>query len=248
MTDEEETLANGEETFALEIDVVSDYMCPWCYLGMLRLGQALMQLRAEVPEVGFQVRYWPRVLAPDLEGREPLVTKREMYMKRFNGSEEAVNKMQEEFEAMLEPFPEGGYTLDGVAVSTIKAHRLAQWARRESDEQTQWLLNLELFQAYHMFGYNLDDDDVLVRAAKRAGFAEERARAFLVSNDLEEEVRAMASDIRPFLPLSSMYNGGVPHFKVSVGGMELEIPGAQDIEYFVNMFIRMISKAAQAKL
>mmetsp|Transcript_20974 Transcript_20974/g.41121 ORF Transcript_20974/g.41121 Transcript_20974/m.41121 type:complete len:255 (+) Transcript_20974:89-853(+) len=227
----------------LQVDVVSDFICPWCYLGSLRLAQALMKIKMEYPSLDIQVRWWPRVLAPELENCQPPLAKRDMYLRRFKGSEAALKEMVEQFEVMLAPFPEGGYTIDGVSTATFKAHRLSQWARTVGTGQTQWLLSLELFQAYHMFGYNLEEDEVLVRAAKRAGLDEDETRTFLNSDELDSAVRAMAADIRAALPLSSLFSGGVPHFLVQVGDMSLEIPGAQDIDYFVSMFKKMISKA-----
>ncbi len=141
------------------IDVVSDVMCPWCYIGKRRLEKA-----AAAQDVMLEVHWRPFQLDPTIpeEGIE-----RDAYLERKFGSAEAVERVyapvREAGEAEAIPF-----AFDKIARSpnTIDAHRLIRWAAEVGREEE---MVERLFQLYFIEGGDLSDRSVLVDAAEEVG-------------------------------------------------------------------------------
>lgn len=145
------------------IDVVSDVVCPWCYLGKARLELAIAEVQ---DEVGVEINWRPYQLDPDAtsEGsdyREHLITK--------FGSAERLDQMQD---TLRQQGAEIGitYRFDEIKVraNTLDAHRLLHWARIESQE-IQDRAATALFKAHFEEGLNVADHEVLTRVAERSG-------------------------------------------------------------------------------
>jgi len=145
---------------ALTIDVVSDVVCPWCYLGKRRLEQALTL----TPDREITVRWRPFRLDPTIpaEGID-----RETYLTRKFGSLEAVADSHRRLTEMGRA--EGiAYRFDAItrAPNTVNAHRLVHWAAAEDRQDA---MVERLFAAYFSEGLDVGDDDVLARLAGEAG-------------------------------------------------------------------------------
>ncbi len=144
----------------LTIDVVSDVVCPWCYLGKRRLERAL----AAVPDIPVTVRWRPFRLDPTIP---PEGIDREVYLTRKFGSLEAVAGSHGHLTAMGRA--EGvAYRFDAIAraPNTINAHRLVRWAAEEADQDA---MVERLFAAYFSEGVDVGNDAVLARLAGEAG-------------------------------------------------------------------------------
>jgi len=163
-----------------------------------------------------------------------------MYLARFKGSSEKVDQMARNFNEALKPLGES-YSVEGVVSPTLKAHRLSEFVLDTLGEQAQWGFVHELFRQYHTFGKDLSDHAVLVSAAQQVGLDKDDVIVFLESSQLENEVLTASKSTMESLSLS-LFNGGVPYVKFSVGDMALEIPGAQDVDYFVAMIGKMLRK------
>ena len=170
---------------ALTIDVVSDVVCPWCYIGKRRLEEALAQLREVEPDLPVDVRWHPFQLNPDLppEGAD----RREYLERKFGGPQRA-----KEIYARVEaagatvgiPFAFGAIERQP---NTLDAHRLIAWAQTRPEGDPDALVE-SLFKAYFIEGLYLGDREVLVARASAAGFDVDDARAMLESQELVEAV------------------------------------------------------------
>lgn len=144
----------------LTIDVVSDVMCPWCFIGKRRLEKALSQ----AGDVRVEVKWHPFQLDPTLpaEGKE-----RAKYLTEKFGSQERAAQIYapivEAGEAEAIPF---AFHKILKSPNTLNAHRLIRWAGIEG---VQDQVVERLFTLYFIEGADLSDPAVLVAAATSAG-------------------------------------------------------------------------------
>ena len=191
------------------IDVVSDVVCPWCYIGKRRLERAL-ELR---PEVAVEIRWRPFFLNPWVP-REGM--SRDDYLETKFGSVEAYKTMAKRVAAAAAA--EGlVYALDKIArqPNTIDCHRLILWAHERGDAAA---MKQRLMQLYFAEGADLSDRAVLAEAARAGGLDPDQVRRDLASDkdvDLvtQEAERAAQAGI-----------GGVPFF---IFNNRLGVSGAQ---------------------
>ena len=143
----------------LDVDVISDVMCPWCYIGKRRLERALGQRAG----VSVDVRWRPFQLDPTIprEGMD-----RAEYLNRKFGPERA----KEVYARIEEAGAEEGipFAFDKIEKSpnTIDAHRVIRWAAAGGDQQA---VVEHLFAGYFVEGRDLTDPDYLVEMAAQAG-------------------------------------------------------------------------------
>lgn len=144
----------------LTVDVVSDVMCPWCFIGKRRLEAALRS----VPQLDVHVRWHPFQLDATLPktGKD-----RQQYLSdKFGGLERAAAIYSNIKAAGLE---EGiDFAFDDIKLSpnTLDCHRLILWSRADKlqDEVVE-----RLFKAYFLDGEDLTKADTLVRISDEAG-------------------------------------------------------------------------------
>jgi predicted DsbA family dithiol-disulfide isomerase len=146
----------------ITIDVVSDVVCPWCFLGRKRLENALAML----PEVEAEIRWRPFQLDPTLppQGKDRGVYMREKF---GNGS-----KIDDIHKQLTELGDENGIVFDFEAITrapnTLDAHRVIHWAAQAAPD-TQNKLVGTLFSLYFEQGQDIGDHEVLVDAAASVG-------------------------------------------------------------------------------
>jgi predicted DsbA family dithiol-disulfide isomerase len=168
----------------LTIDVVSDVVCPWCYIGKRRLERALA-LRPDIP---VEVRWRPFFLNPWVP-REGM--SREDYLSTKFGSVEAYKGIAKRVAAAAAS--EGlTYALDAIArqPNTLDAHRLIRWAHERGDAAGT---KQRLMELYFKEGADLTDREVLVAAARDAGLDPDEVRRDLGSDKDVAEVEAEAA-------------------------------------------------------
>jgi predicted DsbA family dithiol-disulfide isomerase len=143
----------------LTIDVVSDVVCPWCYVGKHRLEKAL----AMMPERNFTVFWRPFQLDPTIP-KEGLP--RQTYLERKFGRERLADLHKPLIEiGRAEGIP---FAFDKITRSpnTLDAHRLLRWAH-EAGKQNE--MADRLFALYFTEGADVGDRDVLIKAAADVG-------------------------------------------------------------------------------
>jgi predicted DsbA family dithiol-disulfide isomerase len=206
----------------MRIDIWSDVVCPWCFVGKRRLERALDRLgwrdRVEVRWRAFQLD--PRA------SRQPGDLRASLERKYGPG---AFDAMTRRLGALGEE--EGiGFRFDrAVRVNTFDAHRLVTWADDTSGAAGQDALVEGLFVAYFEQGRNIADPGTMVEVAAGAGLDRDRASEVVASDAYAAEVRA---DLEAAVDRQLT---GVPAFVVAD---RLLIPGAQEVDTFVAVLTR----------
>ena len=174
----------------LEIDIVSDFVCPWCFIGTARLRAAVALVRQEQPDFQYQPRWRPFFLNPDTppEG-EPYLP----FLEHKFGGRDKVEAIFERVRAAGRPYGiEFAFEQIPFRANTLKAHRLSAWAQAHGDAQP---LIERLYSANFQRGEHLGDADTLVRIAGECGYDSTAVAAFLASDQLAAEVLADAAKI-----------------------------------------------------
>jgi predicted DsbA family dithiol-disulfide isomerase len=169
----------------IRIDVVSDIVCPWCFIGKRRLEKALT-LVSEVPvEVHWRPYFLNDWIPPEGMSREQYLTTKFGSPERYQGIAQRVRAAAAE---------EGlDYAVDRISrqPNTRDAHRLIRWAEGigKAADMKQRLMDL-----YFTDGADLSDRAVLVRAAADVGLDPEDVRTSLDSDkdiaEIDQEVEA----------------------------------------------------------
>src|ERR1700722_6097099 len=198
----------------MQIDVWSDYACPWCALGLARLTVALSDFDhgddVTVVHRSFELDRHAPVASPG--------TAEEAVARKYGMRPEQVRAGHTQLTAFG---AEGGFTFDFERVrlgNTFDAHRLTQAARGTEWEQP---LVRQLFAAHFGEGLQLSDHGVLRGVARSVGLPEDVAEEVLGGTAYASEVRA---DEAAAVELNVT---GVPYFLI---GGAWPVPGAQDVE------------------
>jgi predicted DsbA family dithiol-disulfide isomerase len=206
----------------VRIDIWSDVICPWCYLGKRRLERALERFdwADEVVVRWRAYRLDPR--ATDQPGDLRAAIERKYGPGAFDGMTQRLGALGA---------AEGiDYRFDrALRVSTLDAHRLLAWAWGTSGADGQGRLAEALFRAYFTDGANVADHDTLAALAREAGLDRERAAEALATGSYHQEV---ADDLAAARERDLT---GVPAFVVED---RLLIPGAQDVDTMAMLLAR----------
>jgi predicted DsbA family dithiol-disulfide isomerase len=202
----------------MQIDVVSDVICPWCFIGKRRLERALA-LRPEL----VTTRSWRAFqLNPDMptEG-----IPREFYLSaKYGGSRSAAHIFAAVCAAGRSEGIDFAFERIRRTPNTLRAHRLIRLAALEgcTDDVVE-----TLFRAYFLDGLDIGDIEVLAALAARAGLDEAEAHGYLSGEAGTREVRAEEHRAR------RLGIHAVPYFVLERG---YAISGAQEPEMFLPLF------------
>ncbi|MBO0588279.1 DsbA family oxidoreductase [Sporosarcina sp. E16_8] len=202
----------------MKIEIWSDYVCPFCYIGKRRLEEALEQTGlGEKAEVVFK--------AYELDPNSPAVSDtliKESLAKKYGMSVEEAKKMTDN---VVDQAKSVGlnYNFDVMTpANTFNAHRLAKLAEQEGFDKT---VSESLLKAYFIDGEKIGTEDVLLRIAEEAGISRDRAKAVLDSDEFADEVRMDIAEAQ------QIGVKGVPFFVIN---RKYAISGAQPAEAFAN--------------
>jgi predicted DsbA family dithiol-disulfide isomerase len=167
----------------LVVDVVSDIVCPWCFIGKRKLDSALAELARSEPSIDIKVRWHPFQLNPDLPAEG--IPRASYLARKFGGAERAAGvyaRVTDVGDAVGIPF-----RFDRIErqPNTLDGHRLIAWAQEQGDAAT---LVERLFGAYFIEGRYIGDRNELARLAAEAGWSEDDARAMLQSDGMRDEI------------------------------------------------------------
>tara|TARA_R110000868_G_scaffold165328_2_gene398362 strand:- start:38671 stop:39384 length:714 start_codon:yes stop_codon:yes gene_type:complete len=167
----------------MQIDIVSDVVCPWCIIGYKNLEQAIDRLDGQVD---VKLRWHAFELNPDMgsEGQNLSEHIKEKYGLTPDQSAEnrdRISMMGENVGFDIR------FSSDSRIYNTFDAHRMLYWAGKEG-KQTD--LKMALFRAYFQEGENPGDHGVLKRAAEEVGLSPEEAVEILDGDLFAKEVRA----------------------------------------------------------
>eukprot|EP00879_Flechtneria_rotunda_P008956 GHRR01009377.1.p1 GENE.GHRR01009377.1~~GHRR01009377.1.p1 ORF type:complete len:261 (+),score=77.24 GHRR01009377.1:38-820(+) len=184
----------------VNVEVVSDTVCPWCYIGKRRLEKAMKQF---VDRADFKVHWLPFQLNPDApqEG----VNKMESYRQKFGAS-----RVAQMVPAMTQTFANEGmqYSMGGLTGNTRNSHRLLAWAAAKHGLDRQNALAEELFKGYFTQERYINDRDFLLEAVEAAGLPRDEAAAILNTDGIGEQL--VKEEIHKYPQVT-----GVPFFVVN---------------------------------
>ncbi|MCS6896724.1 MAG: DsbA family oxidoreductase [Nitrospira sp.] len=208
------------------IEVYSDVVCPWCYVGKRRLERAINQLHGRVPT---RVVWRPFQLNPTIP---PEGIERTTYLHTKFGSREAYRQLEKRVmtaEHRLE------FAFDKITVTpnTLIAHRLIWYAERFG---VQDAVVEELFRGYFTEGRHIGRVEALIDAAERAGLDRNDAATFLTGDEGLEEVRREEAEGH------RMGIRAVPCFILNEVSM---LSGAQPTDVLVNAIEMAAKKGAE---
>jgi predicted DsbA family dithiol-disulfide isomerase len=205
------------------ISIVSDTVCPWCYVGYRQLQKAQSLWNQRYPADTFTVRYLPYQLSPDLP-RGVSFDKQEFYAMRFGEQRFAMmnQRLSMVGKAMSINFKFGGRT-----GNTFDSHRVIHLAQRLG--QDVGLKTMEgLFAAYFEDERDITDLEVLREVAQAAGIPEDEFQSSIVENNGE------SAEVEKEL-MNARYQGisSVPDFTIQ---NQHRLGGAQSPEEFIEIF------------
>jgi predicted DsbA family dithiol-disulfide isomerase len=206
------TMATEKQAVGTRIDIVSDAICPWCYIGKRHLEAALTALAAE--GLQFTVHWNPFQLNPDMP-KDGVA--RAAYRAAKFGDPERVRQI----DARVTQAAEGAglaFHLDRIArtPNTIDAHRLIWFAGRQG---VQDAVMETVFHRYFVEGSDIGDHAVLADCAVAAGLDRAEVLAFLASDLADPEMRAADRSAREagvsgvpsfFLDGYGVFSGAMP--------------------------------------
>ena len=208
-----------DQVAVLNIDIYSDVICPWCYVGKRRLERALKTWNGSLP---VNIQWRPFQLNPTMprDGMD-----RRHYLEAKFGGPDAARAIYDQVTTagVAEQIP---FAFDRIArtPNTFVAHRLNWWAGHQGKQDD---MVETLFRRYFLEGGEIGSIEALVSAAAEAGLDRTATETFLAGADGVEEVQAEES-IGRRLGLR-----GVPYFIVN-GAHALS--GAQPPEQFLETF------------
>ncbi|HDS1557763.1 TPA: DsbA family oxidoreductase [Stenotrophomonas maltophilia] len=214
----------------MRIDIYSDVVCPWCWIGKHRFQQGVQLLGAEAPVL--DIHWQPFQLDPDA-GTTP-VPLREAYARKFGGVERTEQILgQTQATARGEGLPMD-FSQGQVRVTTLPAHRLLWLAGQHG---VQDAVGEALFRAHFEHGQNLADTEVLTRTGVAGGLDAAEIAQMLASSRGLAEVEAGLDQARA-LGVSS-----VPTFVIDG---RWAISGAQPPEAFAQALRQIAAEQGTA--
>ena len=205
---------------AISVDVVSDVICPWCFLGKRRLDKALGLLEG----IKVEVKWWPFLLDPTIptEG-----ISRKTYLENKFGAE----PLKTLHDPILAAAKADGvpYAFDKITrtPNTMDAHRLIRWSH---DGGKQHDVSERLFMAYFNLGLDIGDRAVLAKIAGEAGMD---SSEISVKLDGDADIDAVTSEVE------RAYRMGVTGVPCFIFAQKQGLMGAQPAEVLADAIGRL---------
>ncbi len=171
----------------VKLDILSDPICPWCYIGKAFLDRAL----EKHPDHPFEIEWHPFQLNPDMP--EGGMDRRTYLETKFGGKENAIAVYARIDEAAQAAGLDINWDAMATTPNTLDAHRLIHWAGLEG---RQTAVASALFRAYFREGRDIGDRAVLLDIAEAAGLDRAMTERLLQSGADVEEVRARDAHAR----------------------------------------------------
>ncbi len=214
---------------SVHVDVVSDVVCPWCYIGKHRLEMAIVLN----PEIAVDINWRPYFLNPWIP-REGI--DRKTYLETKFGSVERYGVIADRVAAAagIDGLP---FAPDKISrqPNTLDCHRLILWSRSATDPAR---MKQRLMELYFAEGADLTDAKVLIQAAVDCGLDGDLVRRLLASDADVERIEGEAASAK------EAGIDGVPCF---IFGGSVIVTGAQSPEYLASAIERTAGRHTQLR-
>ena len=208
----------------IKIDIFSDTICPWCYIGKKRLNKAI----SKFPNEEFKITWRPFQLNPNMQADG--MDRKEYLVSKF-GSEDGANTVYESIhkEGLKEAV---GFQFDKIQITpnSFNSHRLLALAYQKNLQNE---IIEDLFQAYFLKGLDIGDPNTLLDIAKNHEINEDEFKQYLTDKSNIEPLANEEKEAR------KMGIKGVPNFIVN---QQLVINGAQPVENFELIFSKILAQ------
>jgi len=223
----------GVDRPTVTIDIFSDVVCPWCYIGKRRFEAGLADATADDDlGVDFKIVFKPYQLdptaAPGVAG--PVI---DAYAKKFGGPEKADQIISHVTRTAAEEGLEF-HMERSLRANTLLAHRLIWWAAQPDTPVTQDEMKERLLHAYFMDGTHVGDAAALADCAADIGADHDEVLSFLEGSCGTAEVAAELEHAR---------DNGITAVPTYVFDGQWAVPGAQDAATFTKVLRRMAERA-----
>lgn len=209
----------------IKLDIFSDPVCPWCYIGKANLDRAL----EAAPEHAFQIEWHPFQLNPGMPAEG--VDRAEYLEAKFGGKAKAV----EIYARVEQAAREAGLTIDFSTIrrmpNTLNAHRLIHWAGLEG---RQTAIVSALFRAYWREGRDIGQTATLVDIAEAAGMDRALTERLLATDEDSDALKARDIHAR------ERGVTGVPCFII---GNQYVVSGAQPPQVWADVIAELRANA-----
>ena len=217
---------------SMRIEIFSDVICPWCFIGKRRFETAISRLRDRGVDVQVDYSFRPFQLDPTAPTDSPTPAK-DAYAKKFGGPERATEILDHVTSVAAQD--NITFNMDiAVRANTFLAHRLLSYALKHHGAAVQIPLKERIMDAYFTDGKNISDIDVLADCAESAGIDRTEAHTFLSGDEFVDEVRNEIAEATEY---------GVTAVPTFIINGQWSVPGAQDVEMFERIIERILEKA-----
>ncbi len=214
------------------VDIWSDVICPWCYIGKRRFATGLDEVRTHLAADGVEVDFDVSYHAYQLDPTAPIGTTtpvREAYAKKFGGPERADSIIANVSDTAASVGLD--FRMDrALRANTLLAHRLIWLAAQPDSPVAQDAMKERLLKAYFIDGLDVGDPATLADCATELGFDHDQIIEFLESDRGVAEVTA---DLR------AAHDEGITAVPTYVINGRWAIPGAQEPETFAQVLRKM---------
>ncbi len=212
----------------IKIDVVSDVVCPWCYIGKRRLEKAIDQLAGQVD---VEVEFHPFELNPDMpkEGKN----QKEYLTNKFGGADRYKQITSNVIKVAAEEGLHFNFDKQEVSPNTRDAHRIIRFAKSEGKQAA---IKEAFLKGYFEEGIDLSKKENLLSIATKAGLDTIKVSSLLNSDEglveveLEERMNAQRGI------------SGVPYFIIN---NKYGVSGAQPAEVFQKAFLDIARESVE---
>ncbi len=199
------------------IDIVSDFVCPWCFIGKSRLKNAAVQVLEKHPDVRFQFNWLPYFLNPDTP---PAGESYRVFLEaKFGGAKQVDTIQSNVAEAGRGDGVEFNFERIATRPNTMRAHRLVYRAQSTGHPSAEIEALVErLFVAHFQRGEDIGNSATLADIAAECGDRKASVIDFLESNEGTPQVKSLVGKV------SGLGVTGVPFFIIQ---RRLAVSGAQ---------------------
>ncbi|MFZ9817878.1 MAG: DsbA family oxidoreductase [Ilumatobacteraceae bacterium] len=214
----------------MKVEIFSDLVCPWCFIGKRRFERAVERLQADGLATDLEVVVRPFQLDPTapVDESAPVAI---AYAKKFGGSEKAEAILRHVTEVAAQDGIE--FNMDAaLRANTLNAHRVLAYVESTRGASAQMQVNEAIMKAYFTDGRNIADHEVLAECASVVECEPSDVVAMLQSD-------AFHHDVAEWLAIAA--ENGITAVPTFIIDDRWSIPGAQDSEMFERVLRRMLT-------